>query len=273
MDYTAPGIAGWKKILIAFLIAADLALLVAGVLIIPPKLSGAASPDTPPKISEAAKSETPPKLAEAVNPDTTPESSPPSSAESSGSDINPTAPPDDPVETTPTATTEPEVINDPSPEALPEVADLSTEERPDLGDFLWYTESVFYEGPPTEAAPIEQFDAVTGGWKALILYDPENTVGSSAMEFLNIDISGAQGSVKLTLDWYLIFWSDAGESIDETGDEDTIFTGAWENGSLWASGAGTIRLSDFYTMNGSQYAIGTLDASDGTPAYIALVRP
>ncbi len=77
----------------------------------------------------------------------------------------------------------------------------------------------------------------------------------------------------MTLDWYLIFWSNEGESFDETEMEDSIFNGKWEDGDLWASGAGTIRLTDFYGMNGKQYAIGTMDTPDGIPAYIALVRP
>ena len=109
-------------------------------------------------------------------------------------------------------------------------------------------------------------------WKALIIYDPENTHDATGMEFLNISIAH-QAQTELTLDWYLIFWSGEGESLDESEMEDTVFTGKGENSGLWASGAGTIRLTDLYGMNGKQYAIGTMDTPEGIPAYIALVRP
>ena len=79
--------------------------------------------------------------------------------------------------------------------------------------------------------------------------------------------------MSLTLDWYLMFISGQGEGFDETDMEDTVFSGKWENGGLWASGAGTIRLTQFYELNGKQYAIGTMDTPDGIPAFIGLVRP
>ena len=46
-----------------------------------------------------------------------------------------------------------------------------------------------------------------------------------------------------------------------------------QTGGLWASGAGTIRLTQFYEQSGKQYAIGTMDTPDGIPALVALVRP
>jgi hypothetical protein len=45
---------------------------------------------------------------------------------------------------------------------------LSTEERPDLGDFLWYTEDVAYDGVPSDANIIDNISPLTGSWKALI---------------------------------------------------------------------------------------------------------
>ncbi len=165
---------------------------------------------------------------------------------------------------------------DPSLEAgIPQVADvdLSTDQRPDLGDFLWYTESVFYDGIPNNAAFIEEFEVLTGGWKGLIIYDPENEHGENAMEFLNVNIAGKSDNLNLTLDWYLMFIAGVGESFDETDMEDSVFNGKWEANGLWASGAGTIRLTQFYELNNKQYAVGTMDTPDGIPAIIALVRP
>ena len=149
---------------------------------------------------------------------------------------------------------------------------LSTEERPDLEDFLWYTEDVAYDGVPSDANIIDNIVPLTGGWKALIVYDPNNEYDAGAMEFLNVALAGTAESLSLTLDWYQIFWANEGESFDESDMEDSVFNGKWENGGLWASGAGTIRLTQFYALNGKQYAVGTMDTPDGIPALVALVR-
>ena len=224
--------------MIAVLIAANLVMLVIGVLTIPPNLKAAAGGNTPAPRAE--------------------QTAPVSTDESGTADWgdNTPAPTDAPVSTD-----------------APAPANLSTTERPDLEDFLWYTEDVYYNGAPSDAAEITSLDALTGGWKGLIIYDPEGTHDSSGMEFLNIALAGTADDLSLALDWYLIFWGNEGESYDETDMEDTVFRGKWENGSLWASGAGTIRLERFYSLHDKQYATGTMDTPDGIPAFIALVRP
>ena len=175
------------------------------------------------------------------------------------------------VKGTPAPGTEQTVPITPSPEETG--ASLSTEKRPDLEDFLWYTEDVAYDGVPSDANIIDNIDPLTGGWKAIIIYDPNDEYDAGAMEFLNIAFAGTAESLSLTLDWYQIFWANEGERFDETDMEDGVFSGKWENGGLWASGAGTIRLTQFYEKNGKQYAIGTMDTPDGIPALVALVRP
>ncbi len=246
-DNTYPSGKG-KKIAIAVLIAANLFMLVVGIITIPPNLRGdAEDTDTPAAI-------------ELVPPVSTqePGTQEPGTQEQGTQEPGPIDTPD-------------AVGESPAPEELP--VDLSTEERPDLEDFLWYTEDVFYNGVPADANIISSISPLTGSWKAFIIYDPENEFDSNAMEYLNIVIAGTENDLSLTLDWYLIFWSNEGESFDETDMEDTVFNGKWENGGLWASGAGTIRLTQFYEINGKQYAVGTMDTPDGIPAQVALVRP
>ncbi|MDK2991057.1 MAG: hypothetical protein PWP48_290 [Clostridiales bacterium] len=223
-----------KKGLIAVLIAANLLMLVIGILIIPPNLRSADGKDSPVPETEQTAPITP-----------------------------------SPEEETPPATKESGSI--PAPEVTG--VSLSTEERPDLEDFLWYTEDVAYDGVPSDANIIDNIGSLTGSWKALIIYDPNNEYDAGAMEFLNVALAGAAESLSLTLDWYQIFWANEGESFDEADMEDGVFSGKWENGGLWASGAGTIRLTQFYEQNGKQYAVGTMDTPDGTPALVALVRP
>ena len=161
----------------------------------------------------------------------------------------------------------------PAPSAEQIDASLSTDERPDLEDFLWYTENVAYNGVPANTSMIDNIDPLAGSWKALIIYDPNNEYDAGAMEFLNVALAGTAESLSLTLDWYQIFWANEGESFDESDMEDGVFSGKWENGGLWASGAGTIRLTQFYEKNGKQHAVGTMDTPDGIPALVALMRP
>jgi hypothetical protein len=223
-----------KKGLIAALIAANVIMLVVGILTIPPNLRSADGKGPPALGTEQTAPVTP--LQE--------EQPPPETVESG--DI-------------------------PAPEETG--GSLSTEERPDLEDFLWYTEDVAYDGVPSDASIIDNISPLTGGWKALIIYDPNNEYDAGAMEFLNVALAGTTESLSLTLDWYQIFWTNEGESFDETDMEDSVFSGKWESGGLWASGAGTIRLTQFYEQSGKQYAIGTMDTPDGIPALVALVRP
>jgi hypothetical protein len=154
-----------KKGLIAVLIAANLLMLVLGILTIPPNLRSAATGKKPPVIKTEQ---------------TTP--------------VTPS-----PKGETPPATTESGSIPAPKETGV----NLSTEERPDLGDFLWYTEDVLYNGVPSDANIIDNIGPLTGSWKALIIYDPNNEHNSSAMEFLNIALAGTAESLSLTLDDFL----------------------------------------------------------------------
>lgn len=176
------------------------------------------------------------------------------------------APPIAAPEPAPVVTSSPADTTDPS-------IDLSTYERPDLEDFLWYTEDVFYNGVPADAAIIDNVKYTTGGWKGLIIYDPDNDYGANAMEFLNVNIAGTEDDMSITLDWYLMFISGEGSSFDETDMEDVVLDGEWVGGGIRAFGLGEMLLRRFYDLNNKQYAFGTLDTPDGIPAFIALVRP
>jgi hypothetical protein len=237
-----------KRILTVLLIAANLLMLTAGIITIPPNLRRVAGKTVQKK--EMSKNGMP------VPSDT---------ADKGGENQ------------IPKDTTIPAENLDPSDEnQTPKASlsvDLSTTKRPDLGDFLWYTEDVFYDGVPADIAVIDDFNNLIGGWKGLIIYDPDNITGDNAMEFLNANIEGTENNLSLTLDWYLMFIAGEGSGFDETDMEDSVFNGKWENGGLWASGPGTIYLTKFYELDNKQYAVGTIDTPDGIPAFIALVRP
>jgi hypothetical protein len=162
--------------------------------------------------------------------------------------------------------------NFPRPEEKAPARVYSTEERPVLEDFLWYTQGVYYDGLPADAIRIEDFADITGGWKGLIFFDPENQQELRGMELVNLTISGSTKDLSLTLDWYMAYYPDEGMSTDEIDDEDMVFNGSWDGG-LVATDQATIHFPQFYELNGKQYAIGHMDTLNDIPAYMALVRP
>jgi hypothetical protein len=159
----------------------------------------------------------------------------------------------------------------PSPEETG--ASLSTEERPALEDFLWYTEDVIENGVPEGAQIIDSAEFVLGGWKGFILYDPNNNYGANSAELLNVDISGTGEELRLTLDWYLMLIPGETQAYDETDMDDVVFDGEWIGGGIQTFGWGELRLRRLYALEGKQYAFGSLETPDGIPALVALVRP
>lgn len=264
-----------KRVLIIVLIAANLLLFVVGMITIPPNLQELIRKANSPAVMESAS----PIVTQESEPIVEQESEPVVTQESESMDtaaqMDILAPTEILVSTDLSNSTDTSVSKDMLQGSGEEdsSATWSTEERPDLGDFLWYTEDVLYNDVPVDTNPIDDLSTLTGSWKALIIYDPNDEFDSNAMEFLNINLEGTEEYVSLTLDWYQMYLINEGESIDETSMEDSVFNGKWENGGLWASGPGTIRLTHFYKQNQKQYIVGTIDTPDGIPALIALVRP
>jgi hypothetical protein len=151
-------------------------------------------------------------------------------------------------------------------------ADYSTTERPDLGDFLWYLDGVYYDGSPDGSMPISDFSELTGSWKALFYYDPENTVNAFGYEFLNVSLNGEADNVTMTLDWYMYVGET--EDYDKSGEADTLLTGSHDYDGITAGSEGYwIFLYAFYEYNGQQYALGYMELQSGEPTFVALVRP
>ena len=81
----------------------------------------------------------------------------------------------------------------------------------------------------------------------------------SGMEFLNAQITGTAKALVLNLDWYMVYWANEEESIDETETEDGFYTGIWQNRELIASDEAVVRLTTFYELYGTQYAVGEIE--------------
>lgn len=151
----------------------------------------------------------------------------------------------------------------------PAATELATTERPTVEDFSWVAE----DDLPYGSVELSDFDSITGGWKGLIIYDPDEIYDEYAVELLNVNINGSPDKLDLTFKWYLIFWEYESESYDLTDMDDTTFTGRWSDGTVWATGPGNVAIEGFYGTGTAQYATGYMDTPDGIPAFFALVRP
>jgi hypothetical protein len=167
---------------------------------------------------------------------------------------------------------EDQAVNDTPDSEEPGISDLSTTERPDLGDFLWYLDSVYYEGQPDGTKPLASFSEIKGSWKALFYYDPDNIANAFGYEFLNVEFAGDAENVSMKLDWYM--YTAESENYDRSGDEDTVLNGTLSGGGLSAGSPGyDISVTSFYELDGKQYGVGYLELQSGEPTYVALVRP
>ena len=156
----------------------------------------------------------------------------------------------------------------------PDASDYATTERPDLGDFVWYVESVYFDGLPAGRTPVTGFSELTGGWKAYIWYDPDNVVDANGWDFLNIYVDGSASDASITLDWYLMGMADTGSTLDVSFLADTVLYGDYSHSMLSAGDPGyTIDITDFYYYNGKQYGVGYMTVESGEETYVALVRP
>lgn len=161
------------------------------------------------------------------------------------------------------------------PEPLPQdgASRFGTVSRPESSDFqAWYEQNILGD-IPSDARPLVDFREITGEWKGLIRYETPDRKAVTASELLNFTISGTDSKAEMLFDWYLILYGGDGEWMNEEDMEDTVFSGSFSNRSLTVSGPGTVRITAFYEYEDAQFAVGEMDAPDGSFAVIAMTRP
>ncbi len=72
--------------------------------------------------------------------------------------------------------------------------------------------------------------------------------------------------------WIYVHDTSTDQGYDDNT-PDSFYYGPFENGSLKALGAGSVTITDFYYLDGKEYAVGTMTWADSIPAAIFLVRP
>ena len=177
-----------------------------------------------------------------------------------------------------TTTTAPKTTNNPATEPHSDITDeawsFSTYERPKFDEFEWcFGQGGLVYEMPANADAITDPLGYTGGWKAMVIYNPTNSAGTFIRELDNIDINvHDDGTVFLSIDWYLMD-IDSAESYSEEDMPDTSFEGYTTPDGIYLSGDADISINSLWKADGKEYALGTLVTSDGLPAYLAMVRP
>jgi hypothetical protein len=161
--------------------------------------------------------------------------------------------------------------------AMTDGASLSTTVRPELDDFSWYWDDIFYNGVPYDRTGIEttyDFADMKGGWKAFFYYDPNAEVDALGYELLNIMVSGDESNVTMVLDSYKYYYETDGEEVDTSGDESLTEYGSYDGWTLQVGQPGfMIYITDFWFYDGVQYAVGYIEFESGEPSYVAMMRP
>ena len=160
--------------------------------------------------------------------------------------------------------------------AFPDVLSMSTAAYATLADIEGFSiaggTGTWTQLPP-DAARITDFTAVTGGWKAYMLTDPDNVRDSMVEDFFNIHISGDAAATTVTFDWYWRHFPTTDEGFDDTATPDGVFTGSWDGSGIHATGPEPVDLTGFWAVGEKEYAVGTFMWQDGVTAVIGLIRP
>ncbi len=140
----------------------------------------------------------------------------------------------------------------------------------DDGGFSW--RNGFMDMSP-DAVRIDDFSAITGGWKAHLITDPENRDDSYFDDYMNISISGTKQSANVAFAWHTRYLPSVDQYID-VSDTVTTFFGSFLDGRITAldTGMGKVEFTDFWFDNGKEYATGIYTWSDGVVGYIGLSR-
>jgi len=166
------------------------------------------------------------------------------------------------------AETEPEAAAQPSRR---DPNGYSTSETPTLADFQWADYDVLHGARPEGRETLGRGE-VSGGWKCYMVDDPEGVSDSTMERLMNvyIDMNGVEAVV--TLDWFYAHDYGTDEGFDEDG-PDSVFDGFWQDEMIGAVGPGRVELTDFWYLDGFEYAVGEFMWPDGVPAAMFLVRP
>lgn len=151
-------------------------------------------------------------------------------------------------------------------------------QTPTPADFAWYTGDVLYNGLPAGRTTITKLDEIQGHWMA---YEQSSLMPVSEGMFIklfNTEITGSAGQMTLTYNMQNSQFDDAGTGIvpDLSLWNGINFSGSFSGGPIVLvenGGVGRVlTITEFYTLNGYQYAVGEVSDGNAAPVSFALVR-
>ena len=152
-------------------------------------------------------------------------------------------------------------------------AQYNTSDMSKMADFQWITYEIMYGYVPDDVELLTNVQEITGGWKAYIVddYSGENSVYIERL--CNCYVSGTSQDLEVCIQWDYLFNGASDESYSEKDYQASYFNGSWSDGSLYATGSGSITFSGFWYKDGKEYALGTMTWVDGLTSTVYLVRP
>lgn len=150
--------------------------------------------------------------------------------------------------------------------------DYETFQQATLADFQWANMDVLNGKLPDGFERITNFEEVKGGWKLYIIDGPDGKYGTAMERLCRCAFGEDEDGLGIGIRWDYIHNNATDEGFDDNS-PDSFYYGTWENGTLDALGAGSVKLTDFWYKDGHEYAVGTMSWPDGIPAVMFLVRP
>ena len=153
---------------------------------------------------------------------------------------------------------------------VPDAAIMSTQANATLREMDAFTAKDGWLYITDEAEPIGDFSLLTGGWRAIMISDPN---GDVFYDFMNAELSGVEGKVTVTLNWADRYFQNGGATIDARGYPSDL-NGTFDGKQIKAVGDGAIILVGFCYDPGTglEYAWGEYTWTDGVKGYIGLIR-
>ena len=150
--------------------------------------------------------------------------------------------------------------------------DYSTAETARLQDFLWVTQDIVKGLLPAGHDRLTDFDELLGGWKAYIIDDLNGQYGSGIERLCRTEFVRDTNGNGMIFTWVYVHNTKTDEGYNDYSPP-TAFYGEMRDGRFHGLGTGSIDMTDFYVLNGHEYAIGTLHWPDAVTGTVFLVRP
>ena len=148
----------------------------------------------------------------------------------------------------------------------------SATEMSRLQDFLWVTQDIAHGTLPAGIDRLNSFDELLGSWKAWIIDDLDGQYGSGIERLCQVNFTKNANGNGMTFSWVYVHNTKIDEGYDDNTPPTTFF-GEMQNGRFYGLGVGSIDMTDFYVLNGHEYAVGMLHWPDASKGTVFLVRP